>query len=350
MYIIKKDEVLNIVKELEKDYTVFGPVLEKESGQVLFDEISDDAEIDMDAPIPSLPPKHVVFPQQDKILSYSYDREIKKAEIKSIEKIKPKALVGLRPCDLEGLKCMDRFFMGQEFVDDVFLDHRKKMLIVTNTCTTPFKQCFCVCTDSGPSAKEGFDLNLTELGDCYLVETGSEKGEALVEKLSLEKCSAGHIDEKKSVVDKAISLFEDVADENKAWISRVMNRVTTGFIKEDVWEYIGNQCFECGACTFVCPSCTCFNIDDIPASDEVERIRSWDSCSYEGYTRMAGDHNPRKPIEDRRNKRFFCKLSYSQSKKYLRPGCVGCGRCAWVCPGDIGLPNVVTYVRKEITK
>ncbi|HOF14944.1 MAG TPA: 4Fe-4S dicluster domain-containing protein, partial [Spirochaetota bacterium] len=59
-------------------------------------------------------------------------------------------------------------------------------------------------------------------------------------------------------------------------------------------------------------------------------------------------HNPRKPIEDRRNKRFFCKLSYSQSKKYLRPGCVGCGRCAWVCPGDIGLPNVVTYIRREI--
>jgi L-lactate utilization protein LutB len=55
-------------------------------------------------------------------------------------------------------------------------------------------------------------------------------------------------------------------------------------------------------------------------------------------------------VEDRRNKRFFCKLSYPQSKKYLRPGCVGCGRCTWACPGDIGLPNVVTYIRRGVQK
>ncbi|HOW84159.1 MAG TPA: 4Fe-4S dicluster domain-containing protein, partial [Spirochaetota bacterium] len=152
-------------------------------------------------------------------------------------------------------------------------------------------------------------------------------------------------------VDKSLDSFEKEAVENKAWISRVMNRITTGFIKPQVWEFIGDQCFECGACSFVCPSCSCFNIEDFNKPDTaVDRMREWDSCSFEGYTRMAGDHNPRKPIEDRRNKRFFCKLSYSQSKKYLRPGCVGCGRCAWVCPGDIGLPNVVTYVRREITE
>jgi NAD-dependent dihydropyrimidine dehydrogenase PreA subunit len=124
-----------------------------------------------------------------------------------------------------------------------------------------------------------------------------------------------------------------------------------GFIGNEVWEYIGDQCFECGACSFVCPTCSCFNVEDVAAGPgRTDRLRSWDSCSYEGYTRMAGDHNPRKPVEDRRNKRFFCKLSYSQSKKYLRPGCVGCGRCVRVCPGDIGMSNVVTYIRREITK
>lgn len=350
MYLIKKNDVLRLANELGKDYDLYGPVKEEETGQTFFVKAGSPEEIDLEAPIPSLPPKHVVFPQYERIMSYKYDRDTKKVDIQKEYEIRPKALFGLRSCDLAGLICLDRFFIGQEFVDEVYLEHRKKNFIITNTCTEPFKQCFCVCTDSGPSAKEGYDMNLTDIGESYLVETGSEKGKDLAQRLSLEAADESYIEIKKRVVDRSISMFEDIATDNKAWISRVMNRITTGFIPEEVWEHIGNQCFECGACSFVCPSCSCFNIEDVNKKDgSTHRNRTWDSCSYEGYTRMAGDHNPRKPVEDRRNKRFFCKLSYSQSKKYLRPGCVGCGRCAWVCPGDIGLPNVVTNIRREIT-
>ncbi len=351
MYRIKKSDIVNIAQELSKEYGIYGPYVDRDAGQVMFDRLDDLSQIDLDAPIPAIPPKHVIYPQSECILKYSYDPAAKKAAIERINSEKPKALVGLRSCDLEGILVLDRFFLGQEFVDEFYLASRKKVFIVSNTCVKPFAQCFCACTDSGPSAKEGFDLNLTELGDEYLVEAGSEKGKALAEKLGLAKAGDEYKAKKKKAIDTSLDLFTDFAVENKAWVSRVTNRVTTGFIKEDVWEYIGNQCFECGACTFVCPTCSCFNIEDVNiGGGATERIRSWDSCSYEGYSKMAGDHNPRKPVEDRRNKRFFCKLSYSQSKKYLRPGCVGCGRCAWVCPGDIGLPNVVTYIRREITK
>ncbi len=351
MYLISKNDVKKIAEELSKTCQVYGPVVEKESGETFLVPADDISEIDLEAPIPSLPPKATVFPQIEKLLTYRYDKETKNVDIKQEFKAEPKALFGLRSCDLEGILCLDRFMLGQEFVDEVYLEHRKQMFIVTNTCTTPFKQCFCVCTDSGPTAKELFDLNLTDLGDVYLVETGSEKGKKLAEDMGLEKAGSEYRDRKMAAVDKCIDMFETMATENKAWISRVMNRITTGFISQETWEYIGDQCFECGACTFVCPSCSCFNIEDANTpSGETIRIREWDSCSFEGYSRMAGDHNPRKPVEDRRNKRFFCKLSYSQSKKYLRPGCVGCGRCAWVCPGDIGLPNVVTYIRREITE
>ncbi len=351
MYLIKKSEVGKIAKALAADYQLYGPYVDGVSGQVMFDRVDDPGVIDLSAAIPAIPPKNVVFPQMECVYKYKYDRQKKSVETTMVNSVKPKALFGLRSCDLTGMRVLDRFFMGQEFVDEFYLNNRKRMFIVTNTCVTPFAQCFCACTDSGPAAKEGYDLNLTEIGDSYLVEAGSDRGKELADKLGLEKADDGYAAKKKAVVDKALDSFTGFATENKAWVSRVTNRVTTGFIKDEVWEYIGDQCFECGACTFVCPSCSCFNIEDVNQADgTTERLRSWDSCSYEGYSKMAGDHNPRKPVEDRRNKRFFCKLSYSQSKKYLRPGCVGCGRCAWVCPGNIGLPNVVTYIRREITK
>ncbi len=351
MYILPRNQVPALTAALAEDYDLYGPVLRPDGGEPMFERAADPAAIRMDAAISYNPPKSVVFPQAERILSYRYDRESREAVLVRDDLVRPKALVGIRACDLTGLLCLDRFYLGQEYVDEVYRDHRKKMFIVANTCVRPFPQCFCVCTDSGPAPREGFDVALTGVGDDYLFETGSEKGEALARKLGLKEAGPDAAALKAKIVDASIARFDAEATENKAWISRVMNRITMGFIGNDVWEYIGDQCFECGACSFVCPTCSCFNVEDVNTREGgTDRMRSWDSCSFEGYTRMAGDHNPRKPVEDRRNKRFFCKLSFSQSKKYLRPGCVGCGRCNRVCPGDIGIANVVTYIRREITK
>jgi len=351
MYILPKNQARALADALAGDYELYGPVLRERSGEPTFERVDDPAALRLDAAIPYNPPKHAVFPQSERIMSFRYDRDSREASVERDDLVRPKALLGIRPCDLTGLLCLDRFYLGQEFVDEVYRDHRKKMFVVVNTCVGPFPQCFCVCTDSGPAAREGYDVALTAVGDHYLFETGTEKGEALARRLGLKEAGADAAAVKKAVVDASIARFDAEATENKAWISRVMNRITMGFIGNDVWEYIGDQCFECGACSFVCPTCSCFNVEDVGAGPgRTDRVRSWDSCSFEGYTRMAGDHNPRKPVEDRRNKRFFCKLSYSQSRKYLRPGCVGCGRCVRVCPGDIGMSNVVTYIRREITK
>ena len=351
MYLLTSHEINQLAEEFRKTHDVYGPQVNGQTGQVFFDLLEATTDLDLDAAIPSMPVKEILFPQMERILKYRYDAEAQSVTMEKQYFEKPKVLFGLRPCDLAGILVLDRFFIGQEFVDDVYLTHRHQSLLITNTCNRPFPQCFCVCTHTGPGADEGYDLDLTKLKDGYLVQVGSAKGQAVADAHNWKKADAAYLEERNTVIDRSVSLFPDMAKDNKAWISRAMNRITTGFVKPEIWEYIGNQCLECGACSFVCPTCSCFNIEDAKMCDgECERLRTRDSCSFEGYTRMAGDHNPRKPVEDRRNKRFFCKLSYSQSKKYLRPGCIGCGRCQWVCPGDIGLPNVVQYIRRETSE
>jgi sulfhydrogenase subunit beta (sulfur reductase) len=348
MYLLSVEEVRQLAGEFFQSHALYGPQVDRQTGQVFFDLLDDPAALDLEAPIPSMPVKEIFVPQMERILEYSYDAEKQSVAMNKPYAEKPKVLFGLRPCDLAGLQCLDRFFIGQEFVDDVYLTHRRQSLLVTNTCIQPFPQCFCVCTHTGPAAHEGFDLDLTKLNGEYLLEVGSDKGQAVADAHAWRAAGAEYAARKQAVIDRSVALFPDLARDNKAWISRVMNRITTGFVKPEIWEHIGVQCFECGACSFVCPSCSCFNVEDARiCGDDCERLRTRDSCSFEGYARMAGDHNPRAPVEDRRNKRFFCKLSYSQSRKYLRPGCVGCGRCQWVCPGDIGMPNVVQTIRRE---
>jgi len=136
-----------------------------------------------------------------------------------------------------------------------------------------------------------------------------------------------------------------------SWFSATVRYISRGSVLEETWEEIGRRCLECGGCTYVCPACTCFTVTDRKIGDgEIERMRIWDSCALGGFTRMAGGFNPRKAVHDRRNRRFYRKLAHYFIQRELSMACVGCGRCAAVCHGDVGMPSVVEMIRRATAK
>jgi ferredoxin len=258
-----------------------------------------------------------------------------------------RAIFGIRSCDVAGIYHLDRFYLGREFRDIYYEQRRKSLFLVNIACTDVEQdiadQCFCVCTDTGPAAHDHFDMQLMDLGGEFMAVAGSPAGEELFGDAIFRKGTPADVERRRTILENVRGQFKT----ETCWFSATVNYVSQGRVAEKMWEEIGNRCLECGGCTYVCPACTCFTVSDRQTSpDEVERDRIWDSCALGGFTRMAGGFNPRRAVHDRRNRRFFRKLAQYFIDRELSMACVGCGRCAAVCHGDVGMPSVVEMIRR----
>ena len=169
-------------------------------------------------------------------------------------------------------------------------------------------------------------------------------GEALFADPMFRQATETHVEKRRAILSEVRGRFKP---DTTSWFTATVRYVSQGNILEKTWEEIGNRCLECGGCTYVCPACTCFTVSDRQTGpNEIERVRIWDSCALGGFTRMAGGFNPRRAVHDRRNRRFFRKLAHYFIQRELSMACVGCGRCAAVCHGDVGMPSVVEMIRR----
>jgi ferredoxin len=186
-------------------------------------------------------------------------------------------------------------------------------------------------------------LQLFENQDSYLVESGSEKGEQFIKKHEkFFKDFSGPVDEViaqiKSKAAESIGLKVD--------FQKALDKMQEDdFVPEEKYKRIGERCIYCGACVYSCPTCTCFNVFDNAVEQTGERLRNWDACVFEGYTRETSGHNPRKDKWKRTSRRFEHKLKYDY-KTTGKSGCVGCGRCLSNCPVNIGISKFI----QEITE
>ena len=302
--------------------------------------------VELHLPNPYYPPKRYVLPHIEHLLRIT--RRDGNVRIEPTYDERRLAIFGIRSCDVAGIHHLDRFYLGRDHRDIYYAKRRAGLFLVNFVCTDPERdindECFCVCADTGPAARDHFDLQLMDLGTDYMVVAGTPAGEAMLGAPFFRRGTEEHIERRRAILNDVRGRFKTTTT---SWFSAAVRCVSQGAVPEKTWEEIGNRCLECGGCTYVCPACTCFTVSDRPAGpDETERVRIWDSCALGGFTRMAGGFNPRRAVHDRRNRRFFRKLSHYFVQRELSMACVGCGRCAAVCHGDVGMPSVVEMIRR----
>jgi len=339
--ILQKDHLVPLLRRLNKDYRMVLPV-RNSSGDTLFAEVEtlDGCRIDLDSQTLASA-KHYLFPQLETLFKYRISAD-GGYSFEPVCEAEPTIFFGLRSCDLAAILYMDVIFL-QKTKDPYYLQKRQNAILISLGCTEPFANCFCNATRSGPFLEYGFDLQFTDLGDRYFVETGRVSGGEIVRRYSHYFTPAS---EKDSKDQYQASLEARGRFKRQVHVDQATKRLQAEDVPESIWTELSLRCQDCGGCAYICPTCTCFTIRDQPCSaQEGERLRAWDACTFAGFTRMAGGHNPVQHRTQAIRKRFLHKLLHDV-EKHGRSSCVGCGRCVDMCFGGVDIVRCVAMINE----
>jgi sulfhydrogenase subunit beta (sulfur reductase) len=297
----------------------------------------------------TLPPKKLLFPQMEVFLEFA---KIQKGDEETLE-IKeilpegaPVVIFGVRPCEARAAWLLDKVF-GGEFSDPYYWKRRNQTALVGLACDQPpSENCFCLSVEGSPHSEKGLDILLTDLGDSYHVKTLTDKGEKLVA-AAKDLFHDLKPEDKKKV--KAVHEESEKKIKRQLKDARAVSVRLKDMFDSDLWDEESMSCIRCGICTYLCPSCHCFDI-----SDELEsvsplrgkRVRTWDTCQFPDFTMHSSGHNPRSDKASRLRQRLFHKFQYFV-EVYDQFQCVGCGRCISLCPVGIDIINILDKVKSH---
>jgi ferredoxin len=339
--ILEKDQLIPFLRKLKKENRLIAPMKNKH-GDTLFTEINniDTDTIDLqNQPQSSLKP--FLLPQQEILAHYSLDDQ--GYNFTPPKTARETIYFGVRSCDLTALLYMDLIF-SKPAKDATYYDRRNRSLIITLGCNNPFQNCFCEATNSGPYLDYGYDLQFIDLGDSYYVAAGRRKGADLLNKWGY---FFREVEEKDQKVRYQLFLEARGRFNRNIQVSHACHKLQKEKVEETIWQKLSSRCYDCGGCAYVCPTCTCFSVDDMAIDDSHgTRIRSWDACTSGGFTRMAGNHNPTDRSRHALKQRFLHKLKYDY-KKHGKTSCTGCGRCVGICFGGVDITTFIEMLTRD---
>ena len=339
-YIIKKEHFFSYLKHLAEKFEVHVPV--KSEGITLFALYQENLELDFGSH-PRLSAKAFFLPQREVMLQYGSTGISQEEQAAADTK---KLLFGVKPCDARAIEINARLLAddsGQANVQDVYFKKRvDTTIMVVYGCDQPGTACFCSSTGGGAFERTGLDALITDIGDELLITLFEDrpKSQKLINKDLMEVASG-----------ESLEVADRIAEGAEMKMSSMPGLVKpeakeTGLFDLALWEETAVRCVNCGICTYLCPTCTCFDMLDELSEGCTTQSRCWDSCMFALFTMHASGHNPRPGRKERLRHRFMHKLSYFPDRYDGVVGCVGCGRCVIYCPVNIDIREISRLMAK----
>jgi sulfhydrogenase subunit beta (sulfur reductase) len=316
-YSIRKEEWDKILEQLILSYSIFATVT-NESGldyELLKPELI--PHISYNKPKPATSLKNFFLPVKENVTT-PRDQE------------KPRIIMGVPNCDIEGLNLLDEIYLDKDYTDIFFSNRRKQTVLISSDCFSIQEHCHCLSYDVKPYSSKTADLSITELDGMIIFRTLNTRGDEFVNMIPgvatlKESSSLTAIEGKHKEIEVLLSDSNRNLPDYKSSGKRVASA------GQEIWKRYSSDCVSCGACTAICPTCTCFLLIDKPG---FEKVRQMDACQYPGFERVAGGEDALYELPVRFRNRYMCKYFWKPGK-FKSLACTGCGRCIEACIGKI---------------
>ena len=337
MYKIAKSNLPELYKAIAGSKELYLPL--ENAGLVNFGPWSEDCTPDIETLKSVKSPKDVFFPQSENL--YTCQKEGKNIKIDP-EKLQSQDFVvfGMKSCDVKGVEVLDKVFLADP-IDTYYAARRDHGIIVAMACHEPEESCFCKVfgIDAADPSSSIADVATWMIGEDLYWKPLTAKGEALTAELSSVLTADGDdakVEEEKQAITAIINKlpYSDLSLEG--WDGEHFEEK----FNATNWEELYKPCLACGTCTFVCPTCQCYDIKDYNTGNGTQRYRCWDSCMYSDFTMMAHGNNRNSQMQ-RFRQRFMHKLVYFPTNNDGMYSCVGCGRCVEKCPASLNIVKVI---------